>query len=141
MITEGLVPSKCLHRLRPLFSFSPGGGGKLCPENGGGVSLQERPAHLPHQQLRHDAQRAHGELPVVSRAGQQRGQVLNPAQTSKYLITGSVEILEPVVLVHVSNVPSARCDFVLFRVSARRGQQTTARRWKDSSSFSWPGRR
>ncbi|XP_030202193.1 vacuolar protein sorting-associated protein 52 homolog isoform X4 [Gadus morhua] len=37
-----------------------GGGGELCAEDGGGVSLQERPAHLPHQQLRHDAQRPHG---------------------------------------------------------------------------------
>ena len=30
-------------------------GGELCPANGGGVSSAQRTAHLPHQQLRHDA--------------------------------------------------------------------------------------
>lgn len=44
-----------------MICFS-GGGGKLCAKDGGRVPLQERPAHLPHQQLRHDAQRPHGEF-------------------------------------------------------------------------------
>uniref|UniRef100_A0A8C2XBV7 Vacuolar protein sorting-associated protein 52 homolog n=1 Tax=Cyclopterus lumpus TaxID=8103 RepID=A0A8C2XBV7_CYCLU len=38
-----------------------GRGGELCAEDGGRVSLQERPADLPHEQLRHDAERPHGE--------------------------------------------------------------------------------
>lgn len=44
-----------------MICFS-GGGGKLCAKDGGRVPLQERPAHLPHQQLRHDAQCPHGEF-------------------------------------------------------------------------------
>lgn len=121
-----LMKSNC-HKLNPSWTTnmnicsSAGRGWKLCSEDGSRVSLQKRSAHLPHQQLRHDAQRPHGERRLHF--------------CTELWLSGSSScwFLFELYLIRVW------CWF--FPRSSRRGQQTTAKRWKVSSSCSWRGRR
>lgn len=118
-----------------------GWGRKFCAKDGSRISFQKRPAHLPHQQLRHDAECLNGEM---------LRQIWKKEQTWEWFMCFCVTSQTSAYLQKLICKSKFDSNFLIFEFHnhlllwlglARRGQQTTAKRLKVSSSCSWPEHR